>query len=239
MVDSTHAVAVSHQLGLSRRKAPSVGREQSLHGKPNDKKSWRIVRKTLADLPRRAEVSHRAHQRYLHALADVSGTVPLCEWAEAVCKPVTQEGRKHAPSIRGRRKTPCSWRQSAGENLPSMDFETETCALSCSAPRLRKINNAAAPLRSPAESVCSGRMDRAFAVLWHLPRSIPRSKFRPLASDHGKNLKAEMLLWRVFSCRAQSRQPWVPALLPDPIRQMSSIFHLHSLPLETTFTHCP
>jgi hypothetical protein len=68
---------------------------RTAENKPNEKKSWRILRKTLADLPRRAEISRRANQRYLHALAAVSGTVPLFEWAEAVCKPVTKEGRKH------------------------------------------------------------------------------------------------------------------------------------------------
>jgi hypothetical protein len=68
---------------------------RTAENKPNDKKSWRILRKTLADLPRRAEISHRANQRYLQALSAVSGTVPLFEWAEAVCKPVTRAGRKH------------------------------------------------------------------------------------------------------------------------------------------------
>jgi hypothetical protein len=68
---------------------------RTAENKPNDKKQWRILRKTLADLPRRAEISHRANQRYLHALAAVSGTIPLRQWAEAVCKPITREGRKH------------------------------------------------------------------------------------------------------------------------------------------------
>ena len=68
---------------------------RTAENRPNDKKSWRILRKTLADLPRRAEISHRANQRYLEALGAVSGTVPLFQWAGEVCKPVTRDGRKH------------------------------------------------------------------------------------------------------------------------------------------------
>jgi hypothetical protein len=68
---------------------------RTAENKPNEKKGWRILRKTLADLPRRAEVSHRANDRYVQALGAVSGKVPLFEWAEEVCKPITRDGRKY------------------------------------------------------------------------------------------------------------------------------------------------
>jgi hypothetical protein len=66
------------------------------HGraKSHGKKAWRIMRKGVADLKRRAEVSHAANIRYLTALAATSGKVPLFQWVEEVCKPLQREGRR-------------------------------------------------------------------------------------------------------------------------------------------------
>lgn len=49
----------------------------------------------MADLPRRAQVSHAANQRYLTALAAVTGATPLSEVAQAVCRPVVREGQRY------------------------------------------------------------------------------------------------------------------------------------------------
>jgi hypothetical protein len=62
---------------------------------PKGKKSWRILRHGFADLPRRAEVSHKANERYLQALGSVSGTLPLLDCVEGLCRPVTKDGRKY------------------------------------------------------------------------------------------------------------------------------------------------
>lgn len=59
------------------------------------KKDWRPMRRGLADLPRRAEVSGAANQRYLSALASVTGTIRLCEVAKDICQPVVQEGKRY------------------------------------------------------------------------------------------------------------------------------------------------
>jgi hypothetical protein len=66
------------------------------HGraKREGKKAWRILRKGVVDLKRRAEVSHAANERYLTALSATSGTIPLFQWVEEVCKPVRREGRR-------------------------------------------------------------------------------------------------------------------------------------------------
>jgi hypothetical protein len=64
-------------------------------GRPKAKKAWRILRRGLADLPRRAEISLRANQRYLQALASASGAVPLFRSVEQVCKPVVRNGRRY------------------------------------------------------------------------------------------------------------------------------------------------
>jgi hypothetical protein len=66
------------------------------HGgaKNNGKKAWRILRRGVVDLKRRAEVSRAANDRYLTALSATTGKVPLFEWADSVCKPILHEGRR-------------------------------------------------------------------------------------------------------------------------------------------------
>jgi hypothetical protein len=61
---------------------------------PNEKKQWRILRRTLADLFRRAEVSSAANERYLEALSAVNETLPLFKPAEEVCKAVLRDGER-------------------------------------------------------------------------------------------------------------------------------------------------
>jgi DNA-binding MarR family transcriptional regulator len=58
-------------------------------------KSWRKLRRGVADLWRRAEVSHGANERYLAAIASVTGSTPLKEEAAAVCRRVKKEGRAY------------------------------------------------------------------------------------------------------------------------------------------------
>ena len=66
------------------------------HGRAQSegKKGWRILRKGVVDLKRRAEVSRAANDRYLTALSATSGKVPLFQWVEEVCKPVRRNGRR-------------------------------------------------------------------------------------------------------------------------------------------------
>ncbi len=62
---------------------------------PAGKKQWRILRRSVADLHRRAEVSHAATDRYLNALAAVHVSTPLAQEAATVCQPVRHDGRRH------------------------------------------------------------------------------------------------------------------------------------------------
>lgn len=62
---------------------------------PEKKLSWRYLRRGVADLWRRGEVSRAANARYLTALASASGRVPLGREAEPVCRPVTVDGHRH------------------------------------------------------------------------------------------------------------------------------------------------
>jgi hypothetical protein len=64
-------------------------------GRAKDKKRWLPLRRGLADLKRRAGVSRKANDRYLEVLAATGGTVPLFEWVQKTCRPVTRDGQRH------------------------------------------------------------------------------------------------------------------------------------------------
>ena len=58
-------------------------------------RAWRPLRRTVTDLPRRAEVSRAANKRYLDALASTQVGTPLGQMAEPLCRPLTQDGRRY------------------------------------------------------------------------------------------------------------------------------------------------
>lgn len=60
----------------------------------NGKKDWRPLRKGVADLHRRAQVSQSANQRYLASMAEARQTVPLHQLSDKLCRPVSLQGRR-------------------------------------------------------------------------------------------------------------------------------------------------
>jgi hypothetical protein len=62
---------------------------------PEGPRQWLNLRKSVADLPRRAELSHASNQRYLDALSSVTAETPLAEITDRLCRPVTVDGRRH------------------------------------------------------------------------------------------------------------------------------------------------
>lgn len=56
---------------------------------------WRILRRSVADLHRRAQVSQAATERYLTALAAVHVSSSLAEEAVGVCRALRRQGRRH------------------------------------------------------------------------------------------------------------------------------------------------
>lgn len=64
-------------------------------GDPKGACSWYNLRRGLADLPRRAEVSRASNERYLDALASTTGATPLCKLVSKVCSPITQRGQPY------------------------------------------------------------------------------------------------------------------------------------------------
>jgi hypothetical protein len=68
--------------------------------KPQGEKQWRIMRRGVADLHRRAEVSQAANERYTTAIAAVEDTTPLKEVVEPLCRRVPAPGKGQARKAR-------------------------------------------------------------------------------------------------------------------------------------------
>lgn len=63
------------------------------HDEPDGKLEWRPMRKGVADLHRRAEVSQASNGRYLEALASVDDSTPLRELLDQVSRRTSYRGR--------------------------------------------------------------------------------------------------------------------------------------------------
>jgi hypothetical protein len=60
--------------------------------RPRGRKGWRILRKGVADMHRRAQVSQAANDRYFESLAAVEKTTPLGELTQDLCRRVRWKG---------------------------------------------------------------------------------------------------------------------------------------------------
>jgi len=67
---------------------------------PDGAKTWRVLRRTVADLHRRAQVSQAANTRYLEALAGVPEHKTVQALAEPLCRRVPEPGRKPKRKVR-------------------------------------------------------------------------------------------------------------------------------------------
>jgi hypothetical protein len=73
-------------------------------GDPKSKLTWRVLRKGVADFPRRAQVSQSANDRYLEAMASVETEMALGELADPLCRRVPGK----SPGQRARALNPLS-----------------------------------------------------------------------------------------------------------------------------------
>jgi hypothetical protein len=62
---------------------------------PEQKKRWQVLRKSVGDLHRRAEICEAINGRYLEALASVRAGQSAGALARAVCRPIHKDGRRH------------------------------------------------------------------------------------------------------------------------------------------------
>jgi hypothetical protein len=67
---------------------------------PEGPLAWRQLRRGVADLHRRAQVSQAANERYLEALAGVAETKTVQELAAPLCRRVTEPGAKAPRKVR-------------------------------------------------------------------------------------------------------------------------------------------
>jgi hypothetical protein len=63
-------------------------------GDPGGKKAWLRLRKGVADLQRRAEVSQKSNERYLEGLAAVQHDQSLETTVQTICEPTVFQGRR-------------------------------------------------------------------------------------------------------------------------------------------------
>jgi hypothetical protein len=67
---------------------------RTTEGDQKGRKKWLALRKGVADLHRRVEVSHKSNERYADSLATLKETQPLGELTERLSRPVTWQGRR-------------------------------------------------------------------------------------------------------------------------------------------------
>ena len=63
-------------------------------GDPDGPRSWRVMRRGIADLHRRTEVSHKAAERYMNALASVDDSTTVEELTRRLEQPVCWKGKR-------------------------------------------------------------------------------------------------------------------------------------------------
>jgi len=68
---------------------------RSSEAEPQGDKQWRVMRRGVADMYRRAEVSQAANDRYAEALAALDTTTPLGQLAATVCRRVSRDGKRY------------------------------------------------------------------------------------------------------------------------------------------------
>jgi hypothetical protein len=62
---------------------------------PEGPRQWRPMRKSVVEMPRRAELSQASNDRYLEALGTLPTDAPLSRAAGPLCRPVVVEGRRY------------------------------------------------------------------------------------------------------------------------------------------------
>jgi hypothetical protein len=68
---------------------------RSREGDPEGPKSWRPMRKGVADMHRRAKVSQQCNDRYAEALASLDTSTPIRQLAAKVCRPARKDGTRY------------------------------------------------------------------------------------------------------------------------------------------------
>jgi hypothetical protein len=62
---------------------------------PDGPRAWQPMRKGVAEMARRAELSQASNDRYVEALGSLPAGTPLCRACAKLCRPVIVEGRRY------------------------------------------------------------------------------------------------------------------------------------------------
>jgi hypothetical protein len=95
-----NSVKMYDKAGCVLRVETTIGRTADFkvlrprHDTPGGRLEWRPLRKGVADLHRRAELSQRSNERYLDALSVVDETTPCSRVLDSVARPVVDGGRR-------------------------------------------------------------------------------------------------------------------------------------------------
>jgi hypothetical protein len=68
---------------------------RKVESKPDGQRKWRLLRRSVADVPRRAEVCRGATHRHLQALSVVKLKTPLAQQTQRLCRPIRKAGRRY------------------------------------------------------------------------------------------------------------------------------------------------
>lgn len=82
------------RLEMTINQAPLLKVYRTKEGDPDGTKSWKPLRKGVADLPRQAEISQRANERLAESLATIAESTPLGKLLEPLGRPVIQDGQR-------------------------------------------------------------------------------------------------------------------------------------------------
>jgi hypothetical protein len=110
--DRPEGVRIKHAAGLNSvklydKQGPVLRVETTIHDAnglkvyrpagdvPDGPLKWQVLRKGVADLHRRCELSQAANQRYLEALTVVESPTPLGALSEPLCHPMVKDGRRY------------------------------------------------------------------------------------------------------------------------------------------------
>ena len=95
---------------------------------PEGEPRWLPLRKDVADLHRRCEISQKCNERYLEALAPVESTTTLGQATEKVCQRTTFHGRS-AHALNPHSESDAQLLQTICRSLPRLRGVTDTVAL--------------------------------------------------------------------------------------------------------------
>jgi hypothetical protein len=95
-----NSLKIYDKFGIALRLEPTINQAhyfkvyRTREGDPDGPRSWKPLRKGVADLPRQAEISQRANERFAENLAAIADTTPLGKLLEPLGQPVIHDGQR-------------------------------------------------------------------------------------------------------------------------------------------------